>query len=132
MRGLLYGLILTALLFAPVERLDVAKLEPVQAVAIYKEDGMVILETDTEDKGRGKTAIEALQDMKKNTASVIYLDTAEYLLVSEEANGDTEALRSFLKPSVKVSAYIGGSVGEAAKYADVHGDSVKLKHWKAQ
>ena len=110
MRIVIYALILAALFFAPVERLDVAKLEPVQAVAIYKENDMVVLETDTEDKGSGKTAEEALQNMKQNTPTVIYLDTAEYLLVAEEAKWDVEALRQYLKPSVKVSAYTGGSV----------------------
>ena len=132
MRIVLYALILAALFFAPVERLDVAKLEPVQAVAIYKENDMVVLETDTEDKGSGKTAEEALQNMKQNTPTVIYLDTAEYLLVAEEAKWDVEALRQYLKPSVKVSAYTGDSVKEAAKYADVHEKSDELKHWRAE
>ena len=127
MRILLYVLILAALFFAPVERLDVAKLEPVQAVAVYKENGLVVLETDTEDKGRGKTAEEALENMTQNTPSVIYLDTAEYLLVAEEAKGDAEALRQYLRPSVKVADYFGGSVKEAAKYVAVHGNAEKLQ-----
>ena len=127
MRILLYVLILAALFFAPVERLDVAKLEPVQAVAVYKENGMVVLETDTEDKGAGKTAKEALENMKQSTPSVIYLDTAEYLLVAEEAQGEEETLRQYLKSSVKVSDYYGGSVKEAAKYVDVHGNAGKMQ-----
>ena len=123
------GLLAFALL-TPVDRLDVAKLEPVEAVVVYMEDGQVVLQTDTEDIGRGDTAAEALADMKKNTPSVIYLDTAEYLLVAENARGQVQQLREYLKPSVLVEIYRGGSVKRATQYAEVHGNCQKLKDWR--
>ena len=130
MRRLLYAVILGLLFLAPCERMDVAKLLPIEAVAVYMEKGSVILETDTENKGRGSNATEALQNLKDVTPAVVYLDTAEYLLVSEEAVTCVEELRGFLKPSVKVCVCeAAGRVKTAAKYLEVHEKLPKLRDW---
>ena len=60
MRKLLYGVILIALWFAPLERMDIAQLLPIQAVAMYVEDSQIVLETDTGNIGRGEDATKAL------------------------------------------------------------------------
>lgn len=130
MRLIFYLVILVALFFAPVERLDIADLEPVQAVAVYREGDNVILETDTQDRGRGKNVEEALAAMKKSTPTVIYLDTADFLLVAENAEETVDSLRGYLKSDIKVATYHGGPVKEEAEYVDVHGDTVRLKDWK--
>lgn len=130
MRILLYIVILTLLFMAPVERLDIAKLQPVQTVAIHVTDGEVILQTDTKDKGQAKTLQAAIDDLEENTPGVIYLDTAEYLLVAEEAVSYMEELENYLHPSVKVSLWDGkGSVEEAAKFLGVRRDLPTLKQW---
>ena len=69
MRILLYIGILALLLLAPVQRLDVAKLEPVQTVAMSVVDGEVVLETDTKNKGQGNTLQAAVKNLKENTPS---------------------------------------------------------------
>lgn len=125
MRILLYIVILGAMLFAPVDRLDIAKLEPVEAVAIYTENGQVVLETDGESVGRGATAREALEDLKKKALSVIYLDTADYLLIGDGAQSAAQELRQYLRKSAQIGSYYGGSVKDEAKYLDVHGNSAK-------
>ena len=60
MRRILYVLILVLAFIAPVDRLDIAKLQPIEAVAVYLEEGEVVLETDTGDLGRGATEELAL------------------------------------------------------------------------
>ena len=131
MRGTMYAIILSLLFFAPVKRLDVAKLEPVQTVAIYTEPGAIILETDTNNKGRGNSVDAALRDLEETTPGVIYLDTAEYLLVSENAVSHVEGLRRYLRSSVKVCLWDGdGSVADAAKYLAVRGDLPELCDWE--
>lgn len=125
MRILLYIVILAAMLFAPVDRLDIAKLEPVEAVAIYMEDGQVALQTDGESMGIGNTAQEALADLKENALAVIYLDTADYLLIGEGAENAAQDLRQYLRESVQIGKYNGGNVKEEAKYLDVHGNAAK-------
>lgn len=125
MRRILYAGILLAAFFAPVERLDVAKLLPVEAVAIYMEEEEIVLEIDTEDQGRGSTVQEALENLKENATKIIYLDTARYLLVAENAQVQAKELLPYLKPSVRQGAYVGGSVKEEAKYLDAHSESAK-------
>ena len=133
MRWLLYIVILTSLFFAPLEREDVAKLLPIQAVAVYTENDTIVLETNTEHTGRGETVADALSDLKEKTPAVVYLDTAEYLLVDENATRFLEQLKAFLKPSVKVCVCDASNrVQIVAKYLDVHGKLPKLKDYKLE
>lgn len=125
MKFILYTLIIALSLFAPVTRLDIAKLSPVEAVAVYKEYGQVVLKTDEENEGRGENVHLALADLKKKASVIIYLDTARYLLVGEGAETEAAALQAYLKESVLVGNYAGGDVKEEAKYLDVHTDSAK-------
>lgn len=132
MRKFLCALIALLSVAAPVDRLDVANLQPVEAVAIYAENGQVVLETDTGEKGRGDTAMDALTELKQNASAVIYLDTAEYLLIQEGAEAYGEELRPYLKGSVKVGVYKTGDVKNAAKYLEIHGKLPKLRDWKSR
>ena len=133
MRKLLYGVILIALWFAPLERMDIAQLLPIQAVAMYVEDSQIVLETDTGNIGRGEDATKALENLKETTPAVVYLDTAEFLLVSEDAVPQVEQLAQSIKPSVKVCVCdVQGRVKEAAQYLDVHGNLPKLRNWLAE
>ena len=125
MKFILYAVIIALSLFAPVTRLDIAKLSPVEAVAVYKEYGQVVLKTDEENEGRGENVHLALADLKEKASVIIYLDTARYLLVGEGAAEEAAALQAYLKESVLVGNYAGGDVKEEAKYLDVHTDSAK-------
>lgn len=120
MRWIWYVAVLGALLFAPVERLDVAKLAPVEAVAIYINNNEVTLETDTEIVGRGQTTAQALVNLKTAAPAVVYLDTARYLLIGEEAQPQAEELLNYFKTTVKIGQYQGGIVKDEARYLDVH------------
>ena len=130
-RPFLYVLILATLLLVPLERAEIAKLEPVQGVWLYKENGMVVLETDTEDTGVGITVEEALQNMKQNSAGIIYLDTAQYLFVTN-AEDQIPAMKQYLKESVRVCSWTGETeISEAVQYADAHKIGMKLQNWNA-
>ena len=133
MRLLLYICILALLPFAPVNRLDVAKLKPVQTVAVSIEEGKVVIETDTKNRGRGRSVREAVENLETNTPGVIYLDTAQYLLITEEAMSQLEELKGYMFPSVRVSLWDGkGSVETAAKFLDIWLDLPRLKDLKSQ
>ena len=131
MRILLYIVIIGLLFAAPLERLDIAKLEPVQTVAVRVTEEQIELETDTGNIGQGTTVEEAVSDLKKRTPGVIYLDTAEYLLLTEDAAAHAQELRKYLRPPVLVCIWDGtGSVAGAAKYLNVRDDLPRLCDWK--
>lgn len=131
MRRLLYILILASLFAAPVEKADVAKLLPIRAVAVYMDGNAVVIETDTGHIGSGSDVLEAIQNLKDTTPQIVYLDTAEFLLLSQDAIVCTDGLRSVLKPSVKVCiCEAAGKVEYTAEYLDIHSNLPKLKDWK--
>jgi len=133
MRVLLYTVILALLFLAPLERLDVAHLEPVQTLAVRVEENTVELETDTGNKGRGTTVAEAVEDLEAKTSGVIYLDTAQYLLLTESAASVAEDLRSYLRSDIRVCIWDGeGSVAGAAQYLEIRKDLPKFCHWTAE
>ena len=131
MRVILYTIIILLMFAAPVTSLDVAKLQPVQSVALYTQGGSVFLETDTGSVGRGENIKEAINDLEKATPGVIYLDTAEYLLIAESALPLACDMLSYLKPSVRVCAWDErGTVEDAAKHLCVREDLPELGQWK--
>ena len=130
-RMLLYIGILAALLAVPVERLDVGKLHPVQVVSVSKENGWVVIQTDTGDRGIGETGEQALKNMEETTSGVIYLDTAEYLLLSKDAEDALTQLRTALKPKTGICyAEEGIDLKEAGKFLSAHAELPRLKEWK--
>ncbi len=127
---ILYIIILLLLFLAPVQPLDVAKLQPVHTVAIYTQQAEVVLETDTGVAGRGENPVEALAHLEDVTPGVIYLDTAEYLLVAHNAVSFVDTLSQYLHPSVKVCFWDEkGSVRDAAKYLGVMQNLTELRNW---
>lgn len=132
MRIILYVVILALLFVVPLEPVDVAKLLPIETVAVYMEDGNVVMETDTQHKGRGENVADALENLKAVTPAVVYLDTACYLLISEDAMHCVDQLKQYLKPSVDVAICDDKDwVKDAAKYLSVHGGTVPLKQLKS-
>ena len=130
MRKIIYALMIAALCFVPLKRLDIAKLRPVQAVAMYLENEHVVLETDTGDQGRGETVQNALKDLKEKASAVIYLDTADILLVAENAVSQIEELAQYIKKSVRLCVCdASGRVEQVAEYLEVHGNMPKLRDW---
>ena len=130
MRKLLSVIVLALCFLAPVKRLDIAKLQPVQTVAVYLQNEYVVLETDTGEKGFGLNAEKALENLLENALKVIYLDTAEYLLVGEGVEAQVEQLRPSLHNNIKVGIYAGGDVAEETAYWETHGKLPELKIWK--
>lgn len=110
---------------------DIAKLDPVQAVYLYMEDGLLHLETDTGSHGSGSDLPAAFADLRANAEKDVYLDTAEFLILHPNVP-ITEDFFTILSPSCRV-CYTTGSpdLPTAAQYLSTHPPDLKLSHLRA-
>ena len=125
-----YILIAVALLFAPVNRLDVAKLEPVEIVYISQDDDVITVSTDIGAWGKGENIQQALEMLHATTPGVVYLDTAEYLLCSAEAVAQIEQIRGDLHGSVRICLAERLDYEDLAEFLETHGKLPCLRTWK--
>lgn len=127
-RILIYALVLSAALLVPLRGTDVGKLQPVGLIQLYKEGETVVIVTDSGDSGTGSSVQAAFEDLEQTTSGVIFLDTADYLLLSRDAVSGARELEAYLKPSIRVCfAQKNIDPQQAAAYLAVHSPAVKLK-----
>jgi len=130
MRIFLYILLVFLTFLAPLQRVNVGELEPVEAVFMIRKGNQLMLYTDTGSSGVGDSVDSAYLDLVEKTPAVVYLDTAEYLLLSSNAKGDIDAVRHLIKGSAGVCYFEEGmDIAEVVPYLNVHGHLPKLKHW---
>lgn len=105
---------------------DIAELEPAQVLWV-DEAGAVEVRTDMGQMGRGRNLDEAVRDMEQTAAGRVFLETAEYLLVTPGGATRLDELCRLLRPSCKV-CLINGNVDleMAANYLAVHKPAVTL------
>ena len=132
-RILLYCILLVIALLIPIKRIDISDLEPIQVVRMDRQNENIVLQTDTGDAGIGENAQKALESLKENSAGIIYLDTAEFLIVTENASQYIGSIKSYLKDSVRVCRWEGeGELDTVGKYMKAHKIGVKLKKWYSE
>lgn len=128
--GLLAGFA-AALLLAPSQDTDIASLQPVELLYVYIEEGWVTVETDTGDLGAGEDLEGAMEDLKATASGEIFLETAQYLLITEPAEGYLPELKQILRPAAQILRAEGEPDLEgAAKYLSVHKSGLALKDWQ--
>ena len=126
----IYGILLTAAVMVPSRTTELGKLKPVETLAIYQENGQVVLETDTGDIGRGGTVVKAIENLKETTAGIVYLDTADYLVIKHGGEPFVKYLASYLKDSVRICHGDKGiDIEKTAPYLSVHTPAVEIKDY---
>lgn len=129
-RWILY-IALVLLSAIPFQGTDISKLAPVEVVWLAEEDGQVLLMTDTEDVGQGADVAEALSDMKAAAKGTIFLDTADYLIVENGAEGFLNQITDVLRPSCMVCRTKQvPDLKEAAEFLLAHEPDVTLRQWQ--
>ena len=130
-RIVIYILIMAAVLAVPLERTDVADLHPVQTVALYKTQVGYRIETDTDDMGVGETVDAACRDLIDTTPGIIYLDTADFLLVFENAMDAVDDMRKYLKNTVRICGAVGRvDLKAVSEFLSVQRGLRPLSKWK--
>ena len=83
---------------------DIGKLKPVRVVYLYIEGERLHIETDTGDSGTGVDLSSAAENLRRNADGEIFLETAEFLLLSPDVPVTAE-LDDYFRPTCKV-AYV--------------------------
>ena len=100
-RRILYAALLIAVFFAPVKRVNVADLEPVEAILLTRTAETVTLTTDTDISGTGEDISRAMENLRKNTPGELFLDTVQYVALPDLDDSDQETLKTYLPAGVK-------------------------------
>ena len=111
---------------------DIAALQPVQVVYLYMEKGRLCIETDTGASGSGADLTEAAADLRLQADGEIFLDTAEYLILTPEVV-ITPDFYDLLRPGSKVChTDVPPDLSAAAGYLAVHPPEITLAHLRAR
>ena len=128
---LLCCILLLAVLLPPAERLDIATLRPVQTVAVARITEGVCIMTDTQDVGVGKDIRGALENLKQTTPGVIYLDTADYLLIEDGAQEEALGLKGMMADTVLVYRLLGSpDLLQVSEYLQIHEGGLPIDSWE--
>lgn len=109
---------------------DVGKLEPVQVVWIGNAEAGVAVRTDTGAVGVGGDLASAAQALRDGASGVVFLETAELLIIEEESLIVPE-LYEILRPSCRVCIGSGLDLTAAAAYLTVHPPNTTLAKIRA-
>lgn len=110
---------------------DLGNLKPVQLVQVTTCNGKVRIRTDTGSMGQGMTVAEAVTDLQNGADGTVFLETADFLLVTALTTRFLPELGDFLRPGTeiaRISSYVDGET--AAKYLSAHHPAVTLRQAK--
>lgn len=99
-KWVILGVLLLFLL--PQRGTDVGKLLPVEILRIEKEAGMYVLSADAGGTAGGKDIKTAVENLQRSAPGEIFLDTADYVLLTRETIDCIGALSSFVRPGTQV------------------------------
>lgn len=131
----LYILALSVILLLPMEGTDVAKLQPVEVIQIDKdkEESSVVITTDVGAAGTGATVERAIENLKATTSGIVFLDTADYLLLGRAALEEADKIKTYLKPSIRVCCTDEEiDLTDAAAFLAIHKPDTRLKEITSQ
>lgn len=112
---------------------DVARLQPVEVIQVHAFKSGIQVLTDTGDFGVGATLEEAFADLKKVSPGKIFLETAEYVLVTPGAEELLLELSEYLRAGCGVCQAEGEvDLREVARYFTVHPPKVTLGDCRAE
>ena len=111
---------------------DISELKPVWVVYLYMDGETLCIETDTGDSGSGKDLAEAASDLRSDADGEIFLETAEFLILSPEV-AVTSLFYQYLRPGCRIcQAENPPDLETAADYLTAHPPPMTLAHLRAE
>lgn len=125
-------LLVAAFCGMPFASTDVAELQPVELIRISQARGRILVETDTGDRGCGSDLAAAFADLKQTASGRVFLETAEYLLISPGMENLLPELTEYLRPACSVCLERGrADLEQATAYLSAHEPELTLLEYRA-
>ena len=116
-----------ALDILPFTGTDVAKLQPVEVLIVQQVGNQFLVCTESGLSGYGESIPLALDDLKLTASGEVFLDTAEYLLLTARCLDEIGILWQYLRPACQVYLLEGeGEFMNLAKYLESHPSDTTL------
>lgn len=125
-RWIFFAAALAAVVLMPARTKDVGELLPLELLSIYKDNNQIHVETDTGEAGVGDTLTQALEDLKATAPGEVFLETADYLIVTKDTVDLLPQLTEVLRPATEVCLGINADT-QAAAFLSAHKPGVTLK-----
>ncbi len=120
--------VLCLCLFAAAPKTDLGSLKPVRLVQVTTGGPMLHLRTDTGLYGEGVDFGAALKDLYRTSPGQVYLETADFLLVTPVTVKVLPELKQVLRPGTEVALISSLVEGEkAAEFLSAHPGGVPLR-----
>lgn len=117
--------------YMPFGGTDVGKLHPVEALFVGVSEDTINIITDTGVTGTGSTLEEAIADLHMRATGKVFLETANYLLLSPQVQLDAAAFWDFLRPACQIYRCSSAEgLHNVAKYLESHPSQITLLRWR--
>lgn len=114
------------LMLFPRHTSDIGELLPVELLYVDRDESGIWVETDTGETGRGESLTRALEDLKATAPGTLFLETADYLIVTRQSAELLPQLRKILRPATQVCLGVNTDAGAAA-FLSAHKPGILLK-----
>ena len=115
----------------PFDGTDVGKLYPVEVLIVTTTPGMITIETADGLYGTGDTVASAIENLKSTSSGIVFMDTANYLLLNNDNEELLDSLYAYVRPACQVFRFDGsGEWKGVAKYLESHSSSVTVLSYR--
>lgn len=114
---------------SPFRGTDVGKLRPAQWVYLSRTEEGVLAETDLGDLGKGSNVLQALDDLGGSAPGALFLETADYILVSPDCTGLLSELGGRMRSAAAVYEAQMPPDEKTAAFLEAHETNVTLRNW---
>lgn len=116
-----------ALLLLPRRGTEVGKLLPVETLLIEKQAGQYRVSTDTGHTARDDSLEKAVDTLRAEAPGILFLDTADYVLLAGEAEECAEKLPNYVRPGTRVYKLEGTvELSKIGPFLKTHGPDTPL------
>ena len=132
-RCFIYAAALALVIWSPFGGMDIGKLSPVETVWMEQRGDGVYLQTETGEAGCGRNAQEALENVRSGSSGIVFLETADYLILKAGCESLLEQLADVLRPSCMIcTANQMPDLQTATAFLSTHEPNLTHRQWQAE